>query len=148
MKIIKRNKTEVDFAIGKIIAAVSKANNVVEDDEKMTPKQILRIADSVQKSCEKMGRALSVEAVSYTHLQYINADFAVLIPVDRFNRDDWSKYGAFLVGKDLAAGEYRVSSKGSSNVSSYQITVGEPDSEIIKSSTLHGSCLLYTSRCV
>ena len=84
MKIIKRNKTEVDFAIGKIIAAVSKANNVVEDDEKMTPKQILRIADSVQKSCEKMGRALSVEeiqdlvekqimahgayAVSYTHL--------------------------------------------------------------------------------
>ena len=63
MKIIKRNKTEVDFAIGKIIAAVSKANNVVEDDEKMTPKQILRIADSVQKSCEKMGRALSVEEI-------------------------------------------------------------------------------------
>ncbi len=63
MKIIKRNKTEVDFDISKIVAAVTKANNVVEDDEKMTPKQIQRIADSVYKSCEKIGRALSVEEI-------------------------------------------------------------------------------------
>ncbi len=63
MKIIKRNKAEVDFDINKIVAAVTKANNVVKDDEKMTSKQIQRIADSVQKSCEKMGRALSVEEI-------------------------------------------------------------------------------------
>ncbi len=63
MKIIKRNQAEADFDINKIIAAVTKANNVVEDDEKMTAKQIQRIADSVQKSCEKMGRALSVEEI-------------------------------------------------------------------------------------
>ncbi|MGN1097615.1 MAG: anaerobic ribonucleoside-triphosphate reductase, partial [Clostridia bacterium] len=63
MKIIKRNKAEVDFDINKIVAAVTKANNVVEDDEKMTTKQIQRIADSVYKSCEKMGRALSVEEI-------------------------------------------------------------------------------------
>lgn len=85
------------------------------------------------------GHACIFKKIHIEDGQYINVDFAVLIPVDRFNRDDWSKYGAFLVGKDLAAGEYRVSSKGSNNVSSYQITVGEPDSEIIKSSTLHGS---------
>ena len=63
MKIIKRNKTEVDFDIKKIMAAVTKANNVVEDDQRMTPVQIQRIADSVEKSCEKMGRALSVEEI-------------------------------------------------------------------------------------
>ncbi len=63
MKIIKRNKAEVDFDINKIIAAVTKANNVVQDDEKMTAKQIQRIADSVFKACEKMGRALSVEEI-------------------------------------------------------------------------------------
>ncbi len=63
MKIIKRNKTEVDFDINKIIAAVTKANNVVQEDEKMTTKQIQRIADSVFKACEKMGRALSVEEI-------------------------------------------------------------------------------------
>ncbi len=63
MKIIKRNKAEVDFDISKIAAAVSKANNVVEEDEKLTRMQIERISDSVQKSCEKMGRALSVEEI-------------------------------------------------------------------------------------
>lgn len=63
MKIIKRNKAEVDFDISKIAAAVTKANNVVEEDEKLTRMQIERISDSVQKSCEKMGRALSVEEI-------------------------------------------------------------------------------------
>jgi len=63
VKIIKRNRTEVDFDIKKIMAAVTKANNVVEDDQRMTPVQIQRIADSVEKSCEKMGRALSVEEI-------------------------------------------------------------------------------------
>ncbi|MGN0373369.1 MAG: anaerobic ribonucleoside-triphosphate reductase [Enterocloster sp.] len=63
MKIIKRNKAEVDFDINKIVAAVTKANNVVVDSEKLTPLQIQRIADAVQKSCEKMSRALSVEEI-------------------------------------------------------------------------------------
>ena len=63
MKIIKRNQAEVDFDINKITAAVTKANNVVEEDEKLTRMQIDRISDSVQKSCEKMGRALSVEEI-------------------------------------------------------------------------------------
>ncbi len=63
MKIIKRNKTEVDFDINKIVVAVTKANNASKETERMTPTQIQRIADSVQKSCETMNRALSVEEI-------------------------------------------------------------------------------------
>ena len=63
MKIIKRNKTEVDFDITKIINAVTKANNAARESERMTPTQIMRIADSVEKKCEEMGRALSVEEI-------------------------------------------------------------------------------------
>ena len=37
MKIIKRNGSEVDFDITKIIVAVTKANDVVPENERMTP---------------------------------------------------------------------------------------------------------------
>ncbi len=63
MKIIKRNKTEVDFDITKIVNAVTKANNAAKESERMTPTQIMRIADSVSKQCEKVNRALSVEEI-------------------------------------------------------------------------------------
>jgi len=63
VKIIKRNKSEVDFNVNKIAVAVAKANAVVPEGEKLTEVQIERIADSVQKQCEKMGRALSVEEI-------------------------------------------------------------------------------------
>ncbi len=63
MKIIKRNKTEADFNVNKIAVAVSKANSVVPESERLTPVQIERIADSVQKQCEAMGRALNVEEI-------------------------------------------------------------------------------------
>ncbi len=63
MKIIKRNGSEVDFDITKIIVAVSKANNAVGEQEQMTPMQIQRIAQSVVLSCEKLGRSPSVEEV-------------------------------------------------------------------------------------
>ena len=63
MKIIKRNKTEVDFDITKIVNAVTKANNAAKESERMTATQIMRIADSVEKQCEKVGRAMSVEEI-------------------------------------------------------------------------------------
>ena len=63
MKIIKRNRSEADFDRSKIEIAVTKANNSVPEGERMTPVQIERIADSVQKVCEGMGRALSVEEI-------------------------------------------------------------------------------------
>ncbi len=63
MKIIKRNGSETEFDITKIIVAISKANDTVGDNEKMTPMQIQRIADSVVLACEKLGRSPVVEEV-------------------------------------------------------------------------------------
>ena len=63
MKIIKRNGTEVVFDIEKIIMAITKANEAVEDNARMTPLQIQRIAESVCISCEEMGRSPSVEEI-------------------------------------------------------------------------------------
>ena len=63
MKVIKRNGSEVDFDITKIIAAITKANDVVEGSERMTPMQIRRIAESVDLACQKMNRSPSVEEI-------------------------------------------------------------------------------------
>ena len=63
MIVIKRNGTEVAFDITKIIAAITKANNSVEDAARLTPMQIQRIAQSVELSCQKMNRAPSVEEI-------------------------------------------------------------------------------------
>ena len=63
MKIIKRNGSEMPFDITKIIAAITKANEVVEEAERMTPVQIRRIAESVELQCEKLGRSPSVEEI-------------------------------------------------------------------------------------
>ncbi len=63
MKIIKRNGSEVIFDITKIIVAITKANDVVEESLRMTPTQIQRIAESVELSCQKMNRSLGVEEV-------------------------------------------------------------------------------------
>ncbi len=63
MKIIKRNGAEVVFDINKIIMAVTKANAASDEAVRMTPLQIQRIAESVQVSCEEMGRSPSVEEI-------------------------------------------------------------------------------------
>ena len=63
MKIIKRNGSEAVFDIMKIISAVTRANNVVEEADRLTPMQIRRIAESVELSCQSMNRALSVEEI-------------------------------------------------------------------------------------
>ncbi|MBP5181088.1 MAG: anaerobic ribonucleoside-triphosphate reductase [Clostridiales bacterium] len=63
MKIIKRNKQEVEFDISKIIGAITKANEAAKESDRMTPKQITRIAERVTNECEKVNRALSVEEI-------------------------------------------------------------------------------------
>ena len=63
MRVIKRNGAEVDFDIVKIIAAITKANNVVDEAERMTPMQIQRIAESVELECRKLDRAPTVEEI-------------------------------------------------------------------------------------
>ena len=63
MKIIKRNGSEAAFDITKIIVAISKANDTVDESIRMTPIQIQRIAESVVLSCEQLGRSPNVEEV-------------------------------------------------------------------------------------
>ncbi len=63
MKVIKRNGSEVDFDITKIIAAITKANDAAEESERMTPVQIRRIAERVELDCQKMNRSPSVEEI-------------------------------------------------------------------------------------
>ncbi len=63
MKIIKRNSSEAVFDITKIISAITKANDVVAEDLRMTPMQIRRIAESVERACIEMGRAPAVEEI-------------------------------------------------------------------------------------
>ena len=51
MKIIKRNGSEAVFDITKIIAAITKANKVVPDAQRLTKQQIIEISDHVQEVC-------------------------------------------------------------------------------------------------
>lgn len=60
MKVIKRNGSEVDFDIRKIVAAVAKANKAAIREE-LTGEQIEEIADYINFKCSKMNRAISVE---------------------------------------------------------------------------------------
>ena len=73
MKIIKRNGSEEIFDITKIIIAVTKANDAVEEADRMTPVQIRRIAESVELQCQKIGRAPTVEEIQDMVEHYIMA---------------------------------------------------------------------------
>ena len=63
MKIIKRNGTEVPFDITKIIVAVSKANQSVDEKLRLSREQITQIAAAVTDKCQCLNRAVSVEEV-------------------------------------------------------------------------------------
>ena len=62
MKIIKRNGSEAEFDIAKIVAAVTKANAACEKEE-LTASQISDIAEYVEFKIQKAARALSVEEI-------------------------------------------------------------------------------------
>ena len=63
MKIIKRNGTEVPFDITKIIVAVSKANQSVDEKVRLSRDQITAIAAAVTDRCQKLSRAVNVEEI-------------------------------------------------------------------------------------
>lgn len=63
MTIIKRNGTEVVFEAQKIANAVTKANDSVGENSRLTDKQIQEITNSVTETCKNMGHALAVEEI-------------------------------------------------------------------------------------
>lgn len=89
MKIIKRNGSEVDFDLNKIIIAVSKANAACKKEE-LTKSQINEIAEYVEFKISKTNRALSVEEIQDIVENQIMAqgafDVARLYVKYRYNR--------------------------------------------------------------
>lgn len=63
MKIIKRDGTEVEFNVDKIIMAVTKANNRVETPQKLSELEINSIGKHVQDIASELTRALTVEEI-------------------------------------------------------------------------------------
>lgn len=64
MKCIKRNGQEVEFDNEKILVAVTKANNNIDEQSKrLTDAQIAEIVNSVTAQCKSMGRAVGVEEI-------------------------------------------------------------------------------------
>ncbi len=62
MNIIKRNGSEAEFDLDKIIVAITKASNACETN-RLTLEQIQDIAEYVEYKCSKMKRAISVEEI-------------------------------------------------------------------------------------
>ncbi len=63
MKIIKRSGMEMDFDLGKIEAAVRKANQSVEEKDRLTEEQIQDICGQVRCFCVNMSHSPSVEEI-------------------------------------------------------------------------------------
>lgn len=63
MNVIKRNGSEVEFNLQKIIDAITKANESVAENVRMTKVQIQRISDSVRLACDELGRSPAVEEI-------------------------------------------------------------------------------------
>ncbi len=63
MKIIKRSGSEDVFDLGKIEAAIRKANDSVIDYEKLSEAQVTEILNNVEIACENMKRSPSVEEI-------------------------------------------------------------------------------------
>ena len=52
MKVIKRNDSEQDFCLEKIVKAVKKANNSVPKEDQMNEEAVQKVINTVQKSLE------------------------------------------------------------------------------------------------
>ena len=63
MKLIKRNGSEVIFDAEKIYLAIEKANEAVEEKDRLSIHEIRRVTTKVTRRCEKLKRAVNVEEV-------------------------------------------------------------------------------------
>ena len=74
MKVVKRNGSEVVFDITKIIIAITKANDSVEEPDRMTPVQIQRIADKRKGIAQRQVTLLGgfEQSVRCAHLECLD----------------------------------------------------------------------------
>ena len=115
MKLIKRNGSEAIFDAEKIAAAVTKANNAVEESDRISEEDIRRITDNVVKQCDKMHRAVNVEEVQ---------DMV---------EDEIMKLGAFVLAKAYITYRYKRQLVRKSNTTDDKIlTLIECNNEEVK----------------
>ena len=63
MKIVKRNGSEVTFDVGKIVAAIERANITVPEEQRLTHAQIVDAGDAVEAEASVCGHTVTVEEV-------------------------------------------------------------------------------------
>lgn len=63
MLIIKRNGSEAEFDVRKIVTAIKKANAEVMESERLSEDKIVEIANEIETICRGRSRALNVEEV-------------------------------------------------------------------------------------
>ena len=63
MNVIKRNGAEVKFDANKIFAAVTAANNSVEEHLRLTEQEVKDLTNRVVEKCKKVHRAVGVEEI-------------------------------------------------------------------------------------
>lgn len=63
MKVIKRSGAESKFDVKKIIAAISRANSSVNEENRISDEEIIRISNQVMAECKKMKRSMNVEEI-------------------------------------------------------------------------------------
>ena len=63
MLIIKRNGSEAEFDVRKIVTAIKKANAEVMESERLSEDKIVEIANEIEAICRGRSRALNVEEV-------------------------------------------------------------------------------------
>ena len=119
MKIIKRNGSEAVFDITKIIAAITKANHVVPESQRLTKEQIIEISDHVQTSCLSRGHAMNVEEIQ---------DLV---------EDEIMQTGAFEVARKYITYRYVQSLKRTHNTTDDKILQQEPHRQQ-RAARLHG----------
>ena len=62
-RVIKRNGEEVDFRLEKIVNAIKKANEEVENIHRMNDFQIIAIAEKIAQQAEEFTHAVNVEDI-------------------------------------------------------------------------------------
>ena len=63
MNVIKRSGSETKFDVEKIYNAICKANNSLEENQRLPDSKIREITETVEKECKKRKRASSVEEI-------------------------------------------------------------------------------------
>lgn len=63
MKVIKRNRSEVDFDSNKILVAITKANAEIDSVDKLSTNEINTVVYSISKQINKSTRAVTVEEI-------------------------------------------------------------------------------------